>query len=107
MDEAIERIDLMHPMRNLAIDKALPVVGRFLKMCCCFPKVDQKLQAQKTLRRKETLRALVSVCCSLIIQDENAKEMKISMEEAGKENLITDSEHIQKEVRYNELNIKY
>jgi len=29
------------------------------------------------------------------------------MEEAGKENLITDSEHIQKEVRYNELNIKY
>lgn len=29
------------------------------------------------------------------------------MEEAGKENLITDSEHIQKEVRYNELNIIY
>ena len=26
------------------------------------------------------------------------------MEEAGKENLITDSEHIQKEVRYNEIN---
>jgi hypothetical protein len=30
MDEAIERIDLMHPMRDLPIDKALPVLGRFL-----------------------------------------------------------------------------
>jgi hypothetical protein len=55
-------------MQNLPMAKVLPVVGRFLGVCCCSGKFNKKMEAQKKLileRRRKTLQALVSECKKL------------------------------------------